>query len=234
MHNYYQQTMMVPNEPLTNDNLKQAGDEDTSLPYSRKTIVKLSRALLLDMAIYGNDYLPKDNYTWYRKAGIHKSTFLESVNSYRNFLAFSHELLSQDLKSCFMKLTGIDSDMALKIFLQLFVYDESNSKKADLHNERRALLIIAVFKYSPLLWQDILEFLLPYLSREYAFITDSVLVEILYLYTDAIRYLLITWLKEDAASSSLSFVYSAILDLKRNFLNNRNLYFILRERLKSC
>lgn len=226
-------TSIAGNDKLTNVIFKtgaSAPPKATNLPYTRKTIIKLQSALLDLMAEHGEDYLPEERYVWYQAAGLSKSTFVDSISTYTNFLFFSWQELLADLAGCFNRFNITDFAKLIEIFLGLFVVDESGSIKAASHNHRRDSLIIATIKYPPTYWEDLFFFLVPCLKAEYPYTDDTAASCLLKAFGDASRQFLLAFVRQGAPALLLTPLRRILLHIKRGlFVDNYDFHYLVKD-----
>lgn len=197
----------------------------TRIPHSRKTLIKLQTALLEFINTNSINYLPEKYRDWYRSARIAKSTFTDSISTYANFLYFSKEELIEFFNSLSRMLGNANTDSIVNIFLNLFVLNSTDGRRAELHNERRNSLVLATIIFPPNYWEELFFFFKPSLMAEYKALDETVLDDLLATYAGMVRRYLLAWIELGTLEELLPTYKQIMILLLRNlFLANREYY----------
>ena len=93
---------------------------------------KVINALLRDMDVYGDDYVPKNSTSLFRKAEVDNNVFIRNFDSINGVILCAKSQIVDDIEGCIGRFGDFSYDTAILKLFAYFAYDPESPEKEDI------------------------------------------------------------------------------------------------------
>ena len=179
----------------------------------KSTINKLADALLEMDEENGAPFIPENHPEWYKKTGITKKTFCQSICSYQDYIPLFKESLLKDLEDFLKWLKDIKTlEEGVKWLMTYSVAVPKDAVGSKSRNKQSRNMKMAAYHCDTDYWVEILSLFRPQIEKSFLLKMDkAVMAELLELWAGDVRMYFKMWANHGMSEGWKKSIYDGIM-----------------------